>query len=175
MIKKILAGVAILLALILIYAAFKPGEFHVQRTLSMQASSEKIFPLINDYHNWSSWSPYERLDPNMKRTLSGPPSGQGAIYEWSGNNKAGAGRMEITQSVPSSKIAIKLDFSKPFEGHNIAEFTLQPKGNSTDVTWAMSGPMPYAAKVMTTFINMDKMVGNEFETGLANMKAVAEK
>nr|AUN36745.1 hypothetical protein [uncultured bacterium] len=175
MIKKIFAGIGIAVVLILIYAAFKPGEFRVQRTLSIQAPPEKIFPLINDYGNWPSWSPYEKVDPNMKRTRSGPPSGQGAVYEWSGNRQAGAGRMEITQSVPPSSVTLKLDFTKPMEGHNIVNFTLQPKGNSTDVTWAMSGPMPYPAKVMTVFMNMDKMVGNEFETGLANMKAVAEK
>src|SRR3954463_15087284 len=113
MIKKVLAGVAVLFALILIYGAFKPGDFHVQRTATIQAPPEKIFPLINDFHNWPSWSPWEKLDPNMKRTLSGPPSGQGAAYEWEGNNKAGKGRMEITNSVPSSQVGLKLDFIKP--------------------------------------------------------------
>lgn len=175
MLKRIILVVALLIVVVLIIAAFKPNSFAVQRTVTIQASADKIFPLINDYRNWPQWSPYEKLDPDMKKTISGPPSGLGAVYEWSGNSKAGAGRMEITQSAPSSKVTIKLDFSKPMEGHNLAEFTIQPKGNSTDVTWAMSGGMPYVAKVMTMFFSMDKMIGNEFETGLANMKAVAEK
>ena len=175
MLNKIAIGVVCLFAAILIYGAFKPGDFHVQRTVTIQAPPEKIFPLINDYHNWPSWSPYEKLDPNMKRTFSGSASGQGAVYEWSGNNKAGRGRMEIIESVPSSKVTIKLDFFQPVEGHDIAEFTLRPHGNSTDVTWAMSGPLTYAGKVMSIFFSMDRMVGNDFATGLANLKAVAEK
>ena len=175
MIKKILLGVFALVTVILIYAAFKPGTFSVQRTITIQAPPEKVFSLINDYHNWPQWSPYEKLDPNMKRTMSGPVAGQGAIYEWSGNSQAGAGRMEITDSVPPAKVTIKLDFSKPMEGHDRTEFTLIPESNSTQVTWAMSGPMPYMAKVMCLFVSMDKMVGGDFETGLANMKEVAEK
>lgn len=175
MIKKILAGVAVLFVIVLIIGAFKPGDFHVQRTATIQAPPEKIFPLINDYHNWLSWSPWEKLDPNMKRTLTGPTSGQGAVYEWDGNNKAGKGRMEITSSVPSSKIGMKLDFIKPMEGQDAVEFTLQPNGNSTNVTWEMSGPLTYPGKVMTIFVSMDKLIGGDFETGLANMKAVAEK
>jgi len=129
-----------------------------------------VFPFINDYHNWPSWSPYEKLDPNMKHAYSGPASGMGAVCEWDGNSKAGKGRMEITESVPSSRVSIKLDFSRPMEGHNLAEFTLQSNAGSTDVTWAMSGPMPYVAKVMTVFLDMDKMIGKEFETGLSNLK-----
>jgi uncharacterized protein YndB with AHSA1/START domain len=175
MLKKIGLIVVFLLAAILIFAAFKPGDFHVQRTVTIQAPPEKIFPLINDFHNWPSWSPFEKLDRNMKRTLSGTPSGQGTVYEWEGNSQAGKGRMEITQSVPSAKIAIKLDFMKPMEGHDIAEFTLQPKGNSTDVTWALSGPLTYPGKVMTVFVSMDKMIGDDFEAGLATMKTVAER
>jgi len=175
MIKKILFGVALLFAVVLIYGAFKPGAFAVQRTIAIQATPEKIFPLINDYHNWPAWSPWEKLDPNMKRTLTGPLSGTGAVYEWNGNSKAGQGRMEITESVPSSKVAIKLDFIKPMEGHDAVQFALQPNGNSTNVTWTMSGPLTYPGKVMTVFVSMDKMIGGDFETGLANMKAAAEK
>jgi len=174
MIKKILAGVAVLFVGILIYGALKPGDFRVQRTATIQAPPEKIFPLINDFHNWPSWSPWEKLDPNMKRTLTGPPSGQGAAYDWDGN-KAGKGRMEITESLPSSKVGIKLDFIKPMEGHNAVEFTLQPNGNSTNVIWEMSGPLSYPGKVMTIFVSMDKLIGKDFDAGLANMKAAAEK
>jgi uncharacterized protein YndB with AHSA1/START domain len=175
MIKKVLAGIAVVLAILLIYGASKPGDFRVQRTIAMQTSPEKIFPLINDFHQWPSWSPWEKLDANMKRTFSGPPNGTGSVYEWDGNNKAGKGRMEITDCVPASKIGIKLDFIKPMEGHNNIEFTLQPSSRSTNVTWVMSGPLTYPGKVMTVFVSMDKLIGSDFETGLANMKAVAEK
>jgi hypothetical protein len=111
----------------------------------------------------------------MKRTYSGAATGKGAVYEWEGNNKAGKGRMEITDTSPPSKVTINLDFVKPFEAHNIVEFTLQAEGDSTNITWAMHGPSPYVAKVMGIFFNMDTMIGKDFETGLANMKAIAEK
>jgi hypothetical protein len=175
MFKKIVVIIVVLIAAILIFAATKPGDFRVQRTTAIKAPADKIFPLINDYHNWPSWSPYEKLDPNMKKTLGGAGSGRGAVYEWDGNSKAGKGRMEITNSIPPSKVTIKLDFSKPMEGHNIAEFTLEPSGDSTNVTWAISGPMPYVAKIMSVFVDMDRLIGKEFETGLSNMKTVAEK
>jgi uncharacterized protein YndB with AHSA1/START domain len=174
MLKTIAVIIVVLLAALLAYAATKPDSFAVRRTATVKAPPEKIFPLINDYHNWGSWSPYEKLDPNMKKTLSGAAKGEGAIYEWDGNNKAGKGRMEITDSVPSSKVTIKLDFSKPIEGHNLAEFILEPNGDSTKVTWATSGPTPYIAKVMSVFFDMNKLIGKEFETGLANLKTVAE-
>ncbi|HEY1461978.1 MAG TPA: SRPBCC family protein [Terriglobales bacterium] len=175
MIKRILLFIVVVAAVVLIYAAFKPSDFSVRRTITIQASAEKIFPYINDFHNWAAWSPYDKLDPDMKKIISGPPSGKGAIYEWEGNGKAGQGSMEILESVPSSKVAIKLDFSKPLEGHDHTEFILQPNGNATNVTWAMSGPLNYPGKVMSTFFSMDKMVGNDFDKGLANLKTVAEK
>src|SRR6185369_7761670 len=175
MFKKILLVIVLLVVVVLILAAFKPGNFSVQRTATIQAPPEKIFPFINDYHNWPQWSPWEKLDPNMKRTLSGPSSGQGSVYEWDGNSKAGKGRMEIIESIPSSKVALKLDFIKPMEGHDAVQFTLQPNGNSTNVTWEMSGPLTYPGKVMTVFVSMDKLIGSDFEAGLATMKAVAEQ
>jgi uncharacterized protein YndB with AHSA1/START domain len=160
---------------VIVVAATKPDTFRVQRSTVIKAPPEKIFPLINDYKNWPSWSPYENKDPAMKRTLSGAASGNGAIYEWQGNKNVGAGRMEIIDTVPPSKISIKLDFMKPFEAHNTAEFTLQPQGEFTNVTWAIHGPVPFFSKVMQVFINMDKMVGKDFEIGLANLKALSEK
>ena len=166
--------VVLLIAAVLIYAATKPDRFRIQRSISIKAEPEKIFPLINDFHNWAAWSPWEKMDPLLKRTYSGPFQGQGALYEWDGN-KVGTGRMEIIEIAPPSKVLIKLDFIKPFEGHNIAEFTLKGNGGSTYVTWAMYGPTPYMAKVMSLFMDADKMVGPQFETGLANMKAVSEK
>ena len=174
----ILTIVAIILAVaiagILILAAMKPDMFVVQRSALINAPAEKIFPLINDYKHWASWSPYEKMDPTMARTFSGPPSGKGAVYEWNGNKSVGHGRMEITDTAQPSRVTIKLDFFTPFEAHNVAEFTMKPEGGATQVTWAMRGPLPYMAKVMHTVFSMDKMVGGQFAEGLANMKAVAE-
>ncbi|MBI4082133.1 MAG: SRPBCC family protein [Candidatus Lambdaproteobacteria bacterium] len=175
MIKKIAIVVVALIGAILIYAATKPDTFRVQRATSIKAPPEKIFALINDFHRWGSWSPWENLDPAMKRTYTGAPNGKGAVYAWEGNSKVGAGRMEIAEASPPSKVTIQLDFLEPIEGHNIAEFTLDAKGDSTNVTWAMHGPSPYVAKVMTIFFSMDNMVGKDFEQGLANLKTIAEK
>ena len=175
MIKIIAIVFVVLIAGLLIYAATKPDTFRVQRSTSIKAPPEKIFPLINDFHSFGAWSPYEKKDPSMKRTLNGAASGKGAVYEWEGDHNVGKGRMEITDTSPPSKVTINLDFVKPFETHNIVEFTLEPKGDSTDVTWAMHGPSPYIAKVMHIFFNMDNMVGKDFETGLANLKTIAEK
>jgi hypothetical protein len=172
---KILAVVVVLLAAVLIFAATRPDTFRVQRATSIKAPPEKIFPLVNDIHNYGSWSPYEKLDPAMKRTYSGAADGKGAVYEWESNGRAGKGRMEITESIPPSKVTIKLDFIKPFEAHNIVDFTLEGKGDFTNVTWAMHGPNPYIAKVIHIFFSMDSMVGKDFETGLANLKTIAEK
>jgi hypothetical protein len=173
MLKKIALGIIAVIAAILIIAAFQPNTFRVQRTATIKAPPEKIVPLIADFHRWSSWSPYEKLDPAMKRTISGAPSGPGAVYEWDGNSKAGAGRMEVLSASPAA-VKIKLDFTRPFASHNMAEFTLEPHGDTTNVTWAMTGPQPYLGKVICLFMNMDKMVGKEFETGLASLKAIAE-
>jgi hypothetical protein len=167
-----LAAVAI--AGILILAAMKPDIFVVQRSTLINAPADRIFPLINDYKNWSSWSPYEKIDPAMTRTFSGAPSGKGSVYEWTGNKNIGHGRMEITDTAQPSRVTIQLDFFSPFEAHNVAEFTMKPEGSATNVTWTMRGPLPYMAKVMHTVFSMDKMVGGQFAEGLANMKAVAE-
>lgn len=175
MLKTILIVVVVLVAAVLIYAATKPDQFRIQRTASISAPAEKIFPLINDFHTWSAWSPWEKLDLAMKKTHSGAPQGKGAVLEWDGNKDVGTGRMEVLESIPSSKILIKLDFLKPFEAHNQAEFTLAPNTGSTQVTWAMYGPQPYIVKVMSLFCSMDKMVGGQFEKGLADLKALAEK
>jgi uncharacterized protein YndB with AHSA1/START domain len=176
---KIVAAIAVVLliavAAVLIYAATKPNDFRVQRTASIKAPPEKLFALINDLHDWSAWSPYEKRDPAMKRTFSGAERGAGAVYEWDGNNNVGKGRMEITDTSPPNKVVIKLDFIKPFEGHNVAEFTMAPQGDATNVTWAMYGPSAYITKLIATFMNMDRMIGNDFEAGLANLKTVAEK
>jgi uncharacterized protein YndB with AHSA1/START domain len=165
---------AVVIAIVLILAAAKPDTFHVERATAIAAPPERIFPLISDFRNWTSWSPFEKLDPAMKKTLSGAESGKGAVYEWQGNGKAGQGRMEIAAASPS-KIAIDLHFLKPFKAHNLAEFKLEPQGGSTKVTWSMDGKSPFMVKVMHTLFNMDRMVGKDFEAGLANLKAIAEK
>jgi uncharacterized protein YndB with AHSA1/START domain len=171
----IVGVVALVVVAILIFAATKPDTFRIQRSTTIQAPPEKVFPLINDFRSWQSWSPWEKIDPNLKRTFAGPAEGQGAVYEWEGNKKVGQGRMEITESSPPSRLAIKLDFIKPFEAHNAVEFTTARRGDSTDVTWAMQGSQPFMLKVMCLFMSMDKMVGKDFEKGLANLKALAEK
>jgi uncharacterized protein YndB with AHSA1/START domain len=175
MIKKTLIVLAVLLTAVMVLAATKADTFHVERTVWIKAPPEKVFPLINDFHNWGSWSPWEKLDPTMKRTHSGAASGKGAVYAWEGNNDVGQGRMEIRDEAPPSRVTIQLDFLKPFEAHNVAAFTLEPKGEFTTVRWAMDGPNSYFAKVMQVFVSMDSMVGKDFENGLANMKAIAEK
>ena len=177
MLKALLIiGAVLLVAVVgvLAYAATKPDTFTVQRTASIKAPPEKIFPLINDFRSWGRWSPYEKLDPELKRTYSGAPSGKGAGYAGEGNSYVGAGRMEILDAPAPSRVTIKLDFIRPFEASNTAEFTMQLQGETTAVTWAMRGPNLFIGKVMSIFINMDRMVGKDFETGLANLKAAAE-
>jgi uncharacterized protein YndB with AHSA1/START domain len=173
-IAVIAAVLAIAIAAILILAATKPDTFRVERAASIKAPPEKIFPLIDDFHRWESWSPYETRDPAMLRTFSGANSGKGAVYAWNGNRNVGSGRMEILDAPAPSKVVIKLDFFTPFEGHNTAEFTLQPVGDTTNVTWLMHGPAPFMSKLMQVFISMDNMIGKDFATGLANLKRVAE-
>jgi uncharacterized protein YndB with AHSA1/START domain len=170
----IIVVAVVLIAAVLIFAAARPDTFRVQRRASVKAPPEKVFALINDFRNWDSWSPWEKMDPAMKKIHSGAAMGKGAVYEWAGNKKVGKGRMEIIESSPSSRIMIQLDFLKPFEAHNMAEFTLKAERSSTNITWAMYGPSPYTAKLMGLFFNMDNMIGKDFETGLSNMKVVAE-
>jgi uncharacterized protein YndB with AHSA1/START domain len=176
---KTLAVIAVVLAVIvagiLIYAATKPDSFTVKRTAAIKAPPERIFALIDDLHGWAAWSPYEKKDPGMKRTFGGAAMGKGAIYQWDGNKNVGSGSMEIIEVIQPSKIVIKLDFLKPFEGHNTAEFTMVPVGDNTTVAWAMYGPSFYMFKVMGIFMDMDKMIGDDFAAGLANLKAVAER
>jgi uncharacterized protein YndB with AHSA1/START domain len=157
------------------YAASKPNSFRVQRSASIAAPPEMIFPLLEDLRRHLEWSPFEK-DPAIQRKLSGAETGKGSVYEWSGNKQVGAGRIEITEAAPNSHVAMKLDMYKPFQARNVVEFTLSPNGGgSTDVTWAMIGPQPFMAKFMSMFMDCDKMVGGEFETGLAKLKALAER
>ena len=169
----ILLALVVVVAGVLGWAAMLPDDFRVQRTVVVRAPPEKVMALVADLRGWPAWSPYEQKDPAMKRTYSGG-KGKGAVYAWDGNKEVGQGRMEILEAT-TSKVVIKLDFMTPFEAHNTAEFTAVPRGENSAVTWAMYGPSPYMAKVMQTVMDMDKMIGRDFEAGLKNLKAVAEK
>jgi len=160
---------------VLIIAAAKPDRFSVQRAATINAPADKVFPLIADFHEWRKWSPWENRDPALKRTYSGAERGKGAIYAWEGNRNVGSGRMEILEANSPSLVKIQLDFLKPFEAHNIAEFTMLPQGNATQLNWLMHGPAPFMSKVMQVFMSFDRMIGKDFEAGLAKIKSVSEK
>jgi uncharacterized protein YndB with AHSA1/START domain len=173
MILKVVIVLAILIVLLLLFAAIRPGTLRIQRSIVINAPPEKIFALINDPHRWKDWQPQE--DATTTRTFNGPASGVGAACEWDNSGKADKGKMLITESQPPSKIAVKVDFVKPFESHNLNEFQLEPVGTSTKVTWSWQGQNLYFMKVMGIFMNMDKMIGKHFDDGLGKMKATAEK
>lgn len=178
MIKKILLGLLVVIALFLVVAAFQPADYRVVRSASISAPASVVFSQVNDFHQWNAWSPWEKLDPAMKRTFEGPPAGVGAVYGWSGNSQVGEGRSTITESRPNELIKIRLDFVKPFVSTCNIEYTFKPEGGQTGVTWSMDGKHNYVGKVMclgmSLFTSMDKMVGGQFEEGLANLKAVSE-
>jgi uncharacterized protein YndB with AHSA1/START domain len=171
----ILAVIAVAVIALLIYASTRPDSFRVQRSVTIKAPAEKIFPQLNDLRAQQAWSPWEAKDPAMKRTYGGEQIGKGAKYEWEGNKQVGHGRMEIVESTPPTKLVMKLDFITPFPANNMAEFILQPQGDSTVVTWAIYGPSPFMSKLMGVFMNIDTMIGKEFETGLAKLKVQMEK
>jgi uncharacterized protein YndB with AHSA1/START domain len=172
---NILYVIAAVVIVVLILAAAKPDVFRIERKIDIKATPEEIFAHLEDFHLWAAWSPWEKLDPAMTRSFSGAPSGKGAGYAWQGNKKVGRGSMEILEAAMPSRLIIKLDFFEPFEAHNTAEFSLAAGGQETTVTWAMFGPSPFMMKVMHVFMNMDKMVGKDFEEGLNNLKNVAER
>lgn len=172
----ILVIILLLILVLVIFAMTKPNEFVIRRSISIHAQPEQVYPLIADFRQWPKWSPWEAIDPGMKKTLGGAESGRGAIYEWdSNNNKAGAGRMEILDAVPPSRVEIRLNFLRPFKAENRTLFTLVPAGDGTNVMWEMSGTNNLVLKIMGIAMNMDKIVGRDFEKGLAAMKAEAER
>ncbi len=175
MLLTILGVIALIILMVLVVAATKPDTFRVERSGSMQAPPQKVFALIENFHEWTSWSPWEHLDPNLKRTYGGAEKGKGATYAWQGNAQAGEGRMEILEATPVSRVLIKIDFFKPFEAHNQVEFAITGDGGLTRVVWSMTGPQAFMMKVMCLFMSMDKMVGKDFEKGLISLKAVAER
>ncbi len=172
----VIVGVGVVLvAGFLVLVVTRPNTYRVQRRAIMRAEAGKIFGEINDLRRWSSWSPYEKLDPAMKRVFEGAETGKGSVYQWEGNSKIGAGRMEIVESVEPERVSIRLKFLRPMPGQSLAEFTLAPKDGATEVTWSMTGPVPFVGKILHLCFNMDRMIGNSFESGLADLKAQVEK
>ncbi len=174
MLIKILITLAIIVVVFVVIVALRPDEFRVARSAKMSASPAAVFAQVNDLHKWQEFSPWAKMDPAAKTTFEGPPSGAGAVFTWAGNKQIGEGRMTIIESRPSELIRFKLDFLKPFEATNIAEFTFKPEGDQTLVTWSMSGKNNFMFKAVGLFMNCDKMVGDQFEEGLANLKAIVE-
>jgi uncharacterized protein YndB with AHSA1/START domain len=172
--KRFLMFLLIVVVAFLLFVATRPATYRVERSASIQAPAGTVYSQIEDFHKWAAWSPWEHLDPTMTRSMSGSASGNGAIYEWNGNDKVGQGRMTITDAKPGQEVAIKLEFMKPFEATNATTFSLTPQSDGTRVTWAMEGRNNFVAKAMCIFMPMDKMVGGDFEKGLASLKQVAE-
>jgi hypothetical protein len=175
MLKIIGLGVVLVVGVVLAVAATRPNDFRVQRSASIKAPPEKIFPHINDLHAFNTWNPFNKKDPNIKGSYSGATSGPGSAYAFEGNKDVGRGRIEITDSRPASEVRMNLHILAPMEGRNVVEFTLHPKGDSTSVSWAIQGPMPYLSKVFSLFCDMDAMIGREFENGLADLKTIVER
>jgi uncharacterized protein YndB with AHSA1/START domain len=165
----------VVLVFILVLAAFRPPDFRIERTAVLAAPPDKVFAQVEDFHRWVSWSPWEKVDPDMKRTYEGPASGVGAVYRWQGNQKIGKGLMTLLESRPDELIRIRLEFLKPFRAVHLAEFSFKPQEGGTSVTWSMSGKNNLMAKMIHLFINMDKMVGGDFAKGLAQLKSLVEK
>ena len=174
MITNVLLVMAAVAAGLLIFVATRPDTFRVERHVTIDRSAAEIFPLIEDFHAWTRWSPWEDLDPALRRTYKGPERGPGAIYEWEGNSKVGKGHMEIMRSEAPTHLMIDLSFIRPFKAENAAAFDLEPQGSGTEVSWAIYGPLPFASKLMSLFVSMDKLLGKDFEKGLARLKAAAE-
>jgi hypothetical protein len=175
MVTKILMVMPIVIVVFAGIVALRPSEFRVTRTTKMRAPAPAVFAQVNDFHSWEAWKPWGKMDPAMKQTYQGAPAGTGAVYTWTGNKEVGEGRMTIIESRPNDLIRINLEFFKPFAATNIAEFTFRSEGDQTIVTWSMSGKNNFMAKAIHLFMNMDKMIGAQFEQGLAQMKSVVEE
>ena len=174
MARKILIGVAVLIVLLVLVILTRPATFHIERSITMAAPPENAFAQVNDFHAWPAWSPWEKLDPQMKKTFEGPPAGVGAKYAWAGNDEVGEGQMTMEKSEKPSTIGIKLEFIKPFAATNATTFTFAPAAGGSKVTWAMDGENNFMSKAASLFMDMDKMIGADFDKGLAAMKAAAE-
>ena len=175
MLRLFLVVILLLMAVLLFVVATRPARFRVQRSIRIDAPREKVFALVSDFRNFDAWSPWAALDPSIRKSFSGADSGPGAVYEWQGNGKVGQGRMEIVEAVAPERLVIKLDFLKPFEAHNTAEYLLTESGEGTEFAWAMHGSNNFMAKLMGVFFSIDRMIGAQFEQGLARLKVLAEK
>jgi hypothetical protein len=174
MLMKIVAALAVIVIGFVAFVATRPSEYRVARTVTMAAPAPAAFAQVNDFHRWGAWNPWARLDPTMKQAYEGAPAGPGAIYTWAGNKQVGEGRMTMMESRPNEFVRITLEFFKPFAGTSTAEFTFRPEGDRTAVTWSMAGHVNFVAKIVHLFVDMDKMIGGNFERGLADMKSVVE-
>ncbi len=174
MLKKIAIVVLALAAALALFVASRPSHFHVERSTRVAAAPEVVFPFINDFHHWANWSPWEKLDPGMKKEFTGAPQGEGAAYAWSGNDEVGVGNMRIAGSQPPERVTIALEFIKPFQASNVTVFSVTPAAGGSQVTWGMDGESNFMFKAVSLFMNMDEMVGKDFELGLGNLKALAE-
>lgn len=178
MLKRIAIGVVGVLGLIVVVivglAATKPATLQVERSATIAAPPSAIYPNIEDFHRWAAWSPWEKLDPQMRKSYTGPERGTGAGYAWSGNSDVGQGRMSITEARPNEQVTIDLEFIEPFAATNETVYILKPTAAGTEVTWSMNGPNSFAGKVMSIFVDMDEMIGRDFEEGLANLKRISE-
>ena len=175
MLPIILIAAAVIVGLFLVFIATRPAEFRVTRTGRINAPADVVFENVNTLRKWDAWSPWAKLDPNCKNTFSGPESGPGSVMAWSGNKKVGEGRMTIIESRPAEFIGIKLEFIKPFPATNETLFTFKPHGDQTLMTWEMAGRHNFISKIFCTFMNMDKMVGGQFEQGLGKLKKIVEQ
>jgi hypothetical protein len=174
MLVPILVTVGAVIVLFLLFVALLPSGFSVSRSATISAPAPTVFAQVNDFHNWDAWSPWAKIDPKMKQTYEGPAAGTGAIYSWDGNSEVGSGRMTLTESRPNERIQIRLEFFRPFKATNAAEFTFKQDGSQTAVTWSMTGNKNFVIKAFSLFMSMDKMLGGQFEKGLATMKSLVE-
>lgn len=175
MMKTLVISSIAVVAMVLGYAATRPDTFRVARSATVNAPPQVVHALINDLRQFNTWNPYEKKDPMMQGTYRGPAAGPGAAYDFRGDSDVGKGSIEIVSSAPAQNVTMKLDMLEPFEGHNIVEFTLAPRGTATEVTWAMHGPSPFMARLIGLFLDMDRMIGRDFEAGLSNLKARVER
>ncbi len=174
MLKKILIAIVLFIVVFAVVVALQPADFSVTRAETISAPPESVFAQVNDFHNWRAWSPWEKLDPEMTRTYEGEPAGEGAVYSWTGNSDVGEGNMTIIESRPNELIRINLEFIKPMAGTSETRFAFKPEGEKTQVTWTMSGKNDFVGKAFCLFMDMDEMVGGQFEEGLSNLKSVSE-
>lgn len=172
--KKILLGIVTIIAIFAIVVALQPAEYKVSRSATFDAPPEVVYAHLNDFHKWEAWSPWAKLDPSAKNSFEGPESGAGSIFKWSGNDEIGEGKMEILESKPGESVKIKLEFVRPMADVCDTDFALKAEGKQTVVTWTMAGKKDYVSKAVCMFMNMDKMIGGDFEKGLGNIKSIVE-